>query len=61
MSRWLDDPKQMDGTTSAVVCKAIGKGLRQTLSVDVVMFPARLQNLLDELRRQDNDASPCSN
>jgi hypothetical protein len=61
MPHQTDDLEQMDGATSMAVCKGIGERLRQTLTVDAARFPPRLQNLLDELQRRENDISPRSN
>ncbi len=58
MSRRADDLKQMDGATSGAVCRGIGESLRQTLTVDSATIPSRLQNLLDELQRRENEVSP---
>lgn len=60
MSRHSDDLRQMDGATSVAVCKGIGERLRQTLAAESATVPARLQDLLDEMRRRENDGLPRS-
>ena len=61
MSNRSDDLSQMDGATSVAVCKGIGERLRQTLATETSTVPPRLQDLLDKLRRQDNDPPVRSN
>jgi hypothetical protein len=55
MSPCVDDLKQMDGATSIAVCEAIGENLRRTVTIDPAALPLRLQNLVNEMRRREND------
>ncbi|WP_233025922.1 hypothetical protein [Rhodopseudomonas boonkerdii] len=47
---------EMDRSTSAVICHAIGERLRQDMGTDEPL-PSRLQMLLSELRQRDGDSA----
>lgn len=47
--------EELDHTTSAAICNAIGERLRRDLGPDDGALPSRLQMLLDEMQRQDSD------
>ncbi|WP_315832357.1 hypothetical protein [Bradyrhizobium prioriisuperbiae] len=57
MSSRSDDRTLMDGATSVAVCKGIGERLRQTLAAETSTVPSRLQDLLDEMQRRENEGA----
>jgi hypothetical protein len=57
-NREIDRYEQVDRTTSATICKAIGERLRQHLVPEPSGLPPRLQHLMDELRSQDGQSHP---
>ncbi len=61
MSMYDNDLNQMDGATSFAICKDIGERLRLTLPPEASKFPPRLQDLLEELHRRDNEGGKPSN
>jgi hypothetical protein len=48
------DTKHIDHKTCASICDAIGERLQQSLRPDTDLSP-RLRELIDELRRRDNE------
>lgn len=52
--RIKDDFEQIDHKTCASICDAIGERLQQSLRPDPELSP-RLRELVDELRRRDNE------
>ncbi len=55
------DRYEIDRATSTTICKAIGERLRQNLVAEPSGpsgLPPHLQQLLDELRLQDNQSRP---
>jgi hypothetical protein len=53
-ARINDDFEQIDRKTCTSICDAIGERLQQSLRPDTELSP-RLRELIDELRRRDND------
>jgi hypothetical protein len=53
-TRINDDFEQIDHKTCASICDAIGERLQQSLRPDTQLSP-RLRELIDELRRRDNE------
>jgi hypothetical protein len=53
-TRITDDFEQIDHKTCISICDAIGERLQQSLRPDTELSP-RLRELIDELRRRDND------
>lgn len=51
-----DGEEQLDRTTSAAICNAIGERLRRDLGPDENTLPSRLQTLLDQMQRQDSES-----
>ena len=51
------DNEHIDRLTSASICNAIGERLRQNFRPDPAGLPSHLQNLLDQMARQDDQAS----
>jgi hypothetical protein len=49
-----EQQEQIDRATSASICDAIGERLRRNLAPEVSTLPTRLQQLLDEMQRQDH-------
>ena len=49
-----DDCEQIDHKTCVSICDAIGERLQQNLRPEAEMSP-RLRELVDELRRRDNE------
>jgi len=49
-----DDCEQIDHKTCVSICDAIGERLQQSLRADNDLSP-RLRELIDELRRRDNE------
>ena len=47
-------PEQIDHRTCVSICDAIGERLQQSLRPDPELSP-RLRELVDELRRRDNE------
>ena len=53
-ARINSDIEQIDHKTCVSICDAIGERLQQSLRPDTDLSP-RLRELIDELRRRDND------
>jgi len=53
-SRINDDFEQIDHRTARSICNAVGERLRQYLRPEVPLSP-RLQQLVNELSRRDED------
>jgi hypothetical protein len=53
-TRINDDFEQIDHKTCASICDAIGERLQQSLRPDTELSP-HLRELIDELRRRDNE------
>jgi len=53
-TRINDDFEQIDHKTCMSICDAIGERLQQSLRPDTDLSP-RLRELVDELRRRDNE------
>jgi hypothetical protein len=49
-----NDFEQIDHKTCVSICDAIGERLQQNLRTDAEL-PPRLRELIDELRRRDNE------
>ena len=49
-----NDFAQIDHTTCVSICEAVGERLQQSLRPDTDLSP-RLRELVDELRRRDNE------
>lgn len=45
--------EEIDRLTSLTICRAIGERLRQNLRPEDTELPSGLQNLVEELRRQE--------
>ncbi|CAN5287383.1 hypothetical protein BH11PSE4_BH11PSE4_17160 [soil metagenome] len=45
--------EQINHATSASICNAIGERLRRNLEPESSVLPTRLQQLLDQMQRQD--------
>ena len=52
--RISDDFEQIDHKTCVSICEAIGERLQQSMRADAELSP-RLRELVDELRRRDNE------
>jgi hypothetical protein len=56
--RFNDSARSIDPATSRSICDAVGERLQRDLRLDNLEPSSRLDDLLDELRRQDEiDAS----
>jgi hypothetical protein len=53
-TRINDDFEQIDHKTCMSICDAIGERLQQSLRPDTELSP-HLRELIDELRRRDNE------
>ena len=53
-ARINDDFEQIDHKTCVLICNAIGERLQQSLRAENDLSP-RLRELIDELRRRDNE------
>ena len=53
-TRINDDFEQIDHKTCASICDAVGERLQQNLRPETELSP-RLRELIDELRRRDDD------
>jgi hypothetical protein len=53
-ARINSDIEQIDHKTCVSICDAIGERLQQSLAPDTDLSP-RLRELVDELRRRDNE------
>ena len=53
-ARINDDFEQIDRKTCTSICDAIGERLQQSLRPDTELSP-HLRELIDELRRRDNE------
>jgi len=51
-----DGDDEMDRSTSAAICNAIGERLRRDMGTDEAL-PSHLQMLLSQLQQRDNDGS----
>ncbi|WP_407164783.1 hypothetical protein [Bradyrhizobium sp. ORS 111] len=49
-----NDPDQIDHKTCRYICDAVGERLQQSMRPETSLS-SRLQHLLDELRRREND------
>jgi hypothetical protein len=55
MNGWTTDSGEtIDYKTSRSICDAVGERLRQSLRLEDARLSPRLQQLMDELRRQDS-------
>ena len=52
-----DSSETIDYKTSRSICDAVGERLQQSLRPEVSHLSARLQQLMDELRRRDSEDS----
>jgi len=59
-SRFGDNSEQIDRKTSRSICDAVGERLQQNLAPEPAHLSSHLQQLLDELRKRDNDGRPMS-
>ena len=57
--RIVDSREAIDGKTSRSICDAVGERLQQSLRPEMLAPSARLQRLLEELRRRDSDSRPA--
>jgi hypothetical protein len=57
MGRITDSNETIDAKTSRSICDAVGERLQQSLRPEISSLSPRLQHLMDELRRRDNDTS----
>jgi hypothetical protein len=55
-SRITDSYEGIDRKTSRSICDAVGERLQQNLRPEAPRLPSHLEHLMDELRRQDNEA-----
>jgi hypothetical protein len=53
-TRITSDLEQLDHKTCLSICDAVGERLQQNLRPDAELSP-RLRQLVDELRRRDNE------
>jgi len=53
---FANDSEQIDRRTSRSICDAVGERLQQSLRPEP-RLPTHLEQLLDELRKQDRDGS----
>ena len=53
-SRISSDFEQIDRRTCRSICEAVGERLQQDMRPETMLSP-RLQRLVDELRRRDNE------
>ena len=56
--RIVDSREAIDGKTSRSICDAVGERLQQSLRPELLAPSARLQRLLEELRRRDSGSRP---
>ena len=54
-----DSSAQIDRKTSRSICDAVGERLQQSLRPELLDPSARLQRLLEELRRRDSGSRPA--
>jgi hypothetical protein len=54
-SRIDNASEMMDRTTSRSICDAVGERLQRDLRLDSLPPSSHLQDLMDELRRRDED------
>jgi len=57
--RIVDNREAIDGKTSRSICDAVGERLQQSLRPEPLEPSARLQRLLEELRRRDSGSRPA--
>jgi hypothetical protein len=55
-----DNSEPIDRKTSQSICDAVGERLQQNLRPDSSHLSSRLQHLLDELRKRDNQGRPMA-
>ena len=55
-----DNSEPLDPRTSRSICDAVGERLQQNLPPEPAHLSSHLQQLLDELRKRDNDGRPMS-
>jgi hypothetical protein len=53
-TRFNNDSEQIDRRTCVSICDAIGERLQQSLRPEAELSP-RLRELIEELRRRDNE------
>jgi hypothetical protein len=59
MSSRTDDPSEtIDRATSRSICDAVGERLRRDLHPEALQRSSRLDELIDELRRRDQESRP---
>lgn len=56
-SRTVDPSDQIDHATCRTICKAIGERLQQNFRPDTSTLSSHLRDLMDELRKRDNENS----
>jgi len=54
IARFTGDFEQIDHRTSRAICDAVGERLQQSMRPEPEL-PSRLQELMDELRRRDEE------
>ncbi|HTG05127.1 MAG TPA: hypothetical protein VK635_13850 [Bradyrhizobium sp.] len=59
-SRINNNSEQIDRKTCRSICDAVGERLQQNLRPDSSRLSSHLQQLMDELRRRDNEGRPMS-
>ena len=52
-NRINESSEQMDRATSRSICRGVGERLQQDLRPEASELPSHLQQLMDELQRQD--------
>ena len=55
-----NNSEQIDRKTCRSICDAVGERLQQNLRPDSSRLSSHLQQLMDELRRRDNEGRPMS-
>ena len=55
-SRMNDDSEPIDRKTSRSICDAVGERLRRDLRPETSRLSSRLEHLMAELRKRDEDA-----
>ena len=54
-SRIADDSEKIDRKTSRSICEAVGERLQQNLRPENLRLSSHLDQLMDELRKRDED------
>ena len=54
-SRLTDDSEPIDRKTSRSICEAVGERLQQNLRPETLRLSSHLDQLMDELRKRDED------